>query len=95
MPRQHATGGKPRLGRISIGQRDLRYLLVAGAMAVVRQASRCGEITDPWLAGMLAHQPKQLVAVALANRTALRVWARATKKETCRVALPRKGAVKR
>ena len=83
VPRQHTTGGKPRLGRISkMGQKDLRRLLVTGAMAVVRHAVRRGETTDPWLAGMLARKPKKLVAVALANRTARRVWALATKKET-------------
>ena len=71
VPRQHTTGGRPRLGRISkMGQRDLRRLLVTGAMAVVQHAVRRGEITDPWLAGMLARKPKKLVAVALANRTA-------------------------
>ena len=37
VPRQHTTGGKPRLGRISkMGQRDLRRLLIIGAMAVVQ-----------------------------------------------------------
>ena len=67
VPRQHTTGGKPRLGRISkMGQRDLRRLLVTGAMAVVQHASRRGELTDPWLAGMLARKPKKVVAVALA-----------------------------
>ena len=86
VPRQHTTGGKPRLGRISkMGQRDLRRLLVTGATAVVQHASRRGAITDPWLAGMLARKPKKLVAVALANKTARTVWALATKKETCRV----------
>ena len=86
VPRQHTTGGKPRLGRISkMGQRDLRRLLIMGAMAVVQHAIRRGEITDPWLAGMLARKPKMLVAVALANRTARMVWALTTKKETYRV----------
>ena len=34
----------PRLGRISkMGQQDLRRLLVTGAMAVVRQTTRCGD----------------------------------------------------
>ena len=68
-----------------MGQRDLRRLLGHGAMAVVQHAVRRGEITDPWLAGMLARKPKKLVAVVLANRTARRVWALATKKETCGV----------
>ena len=50
VPRQHSTGGKPRLGSISkMGQRDLRRLLVCGAMAVVRWACRRGETDDPWL----------------------------------------------
>ena len=73
-----------RTSATPLGQRDLRRLLVTGAMTV-RHASRRGEITDPWLAGMLARKPKMLVAVALAKRTARRVWALATRKETYRV----------
>jgi transposase len=39
-PRQHSTGGKERFGRTSkIGQRDLRRLLIIGAVAVVRWAA--------------------------------------------------------
>ncbi|MYE95434.1 MAG: IS110 family transposase [Gemmatimonadetes bacterium] len=86
VPRQHTTGGKPRLGGISkMGQRDLRRLLISGAMAVVGNAVRYDRNTDPWLAGMLARKPKKLVAVALANKMARRVWALTTKKETYRV----------
>ena len=86
VPRQHTTGGKPRLGRISkMGQRDLRRRLVTGAMTVVRHAGQRGEKSDPWLASMLARKPKMLVAVALANRTARRVWALATRREDYRV----------
>ncbi len=71
VPRQHTTGGKPRLGRISkMGQRDLRRLLIIGAMAVVSSAVRRGETNDPWLARMLARKPRMLVAVALANKMA-------------------------
>ena len=48
VPRQHTTGGRPRLGRISkMGQKDLRRLLFTGAMAVVRHASR--QFPYPWL----------------------------------------------
>ena len=37
VPRRCSTGGKPKLGRISkMGQRDLRRLLIAGAIAVIR-----------------------------------------------------------
>ena len=85
VPRQHTTGGKPRLGRISkMGQRDLRRLLITGAMTIVHHAIRRGEITDPWLARMVARKPRMLVAVALANRMARIVWALTTKKEIYR-----------
>ena len=88
-PRQHSTGGKPRPGKISkMGHRDLRRLLVVGAMAVIRNAVRSGRIHDPWLAGMLAHKPRKLVAVALANRTARILRALATRKETYRAPAP-------
>ena len=86
VPRQYTTGGKPRLGKISrMGQRDLRRLLITGAMTVVRWATRRGRTDDPWLARMLARKPRMLVAVALANRMARIVWALMTKKETYRV----------
>ena len=86
VPRQHTTGGKPRLGRIpKMGQRDLGRLLITGAMTVVRHAARGGEKTDPWLDGMLERKSKKVVAVALANRMARRVWVLATRKETYRV----------
>ena len=85
VPRQHTTGGKPRLGGISKrGQRDLRRLLITGAMSVIRHANRGGETIDPWLAGMLARKPRMLVAVALANRMARIAWAVTTHKESYR-----------
>ena len=86
VPKQHTTGGKPRLGKISkMGQRDLRRLLVSGAMAVIQSAVRRGGTADPWLASMLERKPRKLVAVALANKTARIVWALSTKKEVYRV----------
>ena len=85
VPRQHTTGGKPRLGRISkMGQRDLRRLLITGAMAVVRWAVMRGETADPWLARMLSRKPRKLVAVALANRMARIAWALMTNNEVYR-----------
>ena len=82
-PQQHTTGGMPRLGRVSkMGQRDLRRLLITGAMADIQHAIRRGETSDPWLARMLARKPKMLVAVA--NRTARIVWALTTRKELYR-----------
>ena len=73
------------MGKISkMGQRDLRRLLITGAMAVVRWSVRRGRTDDPWLARMLACKPRMLVAVALANRMARIVWALMTKKEIYR-----------
>ena len=90
VPRQHSTAGKPRLGKISkMGQRDLRRLLVLGAMSVVRSAARGGAVGDPWLARMLARKTsKKLIAVALANRTARIVWAMTTRQESYRAPAP-------
>ena len=85
VPKQYTTGGKPRLGKISkMGQRDLRRLLISGAMAEVSWAVRRGRAKDPWLASMLERKPRKVVAVALANRTARIVWALTTKKEIYR-----------
>ena len=85
VPRQHTTGGKRRLGKISkMGQRDLRRLLITGAMAEIRWAIRRGMQEGSWLARMLARKPRKLVAVALANKMARIVWALMTKKETYR-----------
>jgi transposase len=75
-PRQHSSGGKDRLGRTSkMGQRDIRRLLIIGAVAVVRWAARKGAPEGSWLGRMLARKPKMLVAVALANRMARTAWA--------------------
>ena len=48
VPRQNSTGGKQRLGKISKqGDHYLRWLLVAGAMTVIRHARRRGTQTSP------------------------------------------------
>jgi transposase len=75
-PRQRSTGGKERLGAITkAGERTLRRLLIIGASAVVRQASKHGAQQGSWLAKMLARKPRMLVTVALANKTARIIWA--------------------
>ena len=84
-PRQHSSGGKERLGRTSkMGQRDIRRLLIVGAVAVVRWAARKGAPEGSWLARMLERKPKMLVAVALANRMARTAWALMRKAEDYR-----------
>ncbi|WP_104020531.1 IS110 family transposase [Roseovarius nitratireducens] len=84
-PRQHSSGGKERLGRTSkMGQRDIRRLLIVGAVAVVRWAARKGAREGSWLARMLERKPKMLVAIALANRMARTAWALMRKGEDYR-----------
>ena len=85
VPRQHSSGGKQLLGKISkMGQRDIRRLLIIGAMAVVRSASRKGVPEGSWLARILARKPRLVVAIALANKMARSAWAMMTKKEDYR-----------
>ena len=79
-PRQNSSGGKTRLGGTSkMGQRDLRRLLVSGAVSVVRWASRKGAPEGSWHGRMLKKKPCLVVAAALANRTARIAWALMTK----------------
>ncbi|RWN45619.1 IS110 family transposase [Mesorhizobium sp.] len=85
VPLQKSTGGKQKLGRTSkMGQRDIRRLLIVGAMAVVRWAARKGQPEGSWLARMLARKPPMLVAIALANKMARSAWAMLTKRENYR-----------
>ena len=85
VPRQNSSGGKQRLGKTSkMGQRDIRRLLITGAMAVVRWATRKGALEGSWLARMLAKKPRMVVAIALANRMARGIWAMLTKQEDYR-----------
>jgi transposase len=76
VPRQHSSAGKARLGRVSkMGQRDLRRLLIIGAMSVVRSAVRRGGApAGSWLARLMARKPRMLVAIALANKMARIAW---------------------
>jgi transposase len=75
VPRQYSTGGKERLGRISKqGNRYLRWLLVAGAMAVIRYARQHGT-KRLWLAHLMGRRPIKVAAVALANKIARMAWA--------------------
>ena len=78
VPRQHSTGGKPRLGPISkMGNRRLRKLLVVGAHAALYRM-KSGKTQSPladWARALLAKKSFKLVAVALANKIARIAWA--------------------
>ncbi len=76
VPKQHSSGGKNRLGGISKqGDRYLRGLFVAGALAVIRYAKIHGTKHRPWLRALLARRPTKIAAIALANKIARMAWA--------------------
>jgi transposase len=76
VPKQQSTGGKERLGGITKqGNRYLRWLLVSGAMAVIRYAQKHGTLKRPWLGRLMARRPTKVAAVALANKIARMAWA--------------------
>jgi transposase len=85
VPRQHSTGGKDRLGRLSkAGQTDIRRLLIIGAMSRVIGRARAKVSAESWIGRMLARKPKMLVAIALANKMARQIWAMLTMNEDYR-----------
>jgi transposase len=82
VPRQHSTGGKTRLGRITkAGNREIRRLLVLGATSMVHRAAGWNSAAGAWTRGVLQRRPVRLVTVALANKMARIAWALMTRKE--------------
>ena len=80
VPRQHSSGGKERLGRMTkAGQADIRRLLIIGAMSRLNWLGQRTIREGSWLSRMLARKPKMLVAIALANKMARQIWAMLTK----------------
>jgi transposase len=76
VPKQHSSGGREKLGGISKqGDRYLRSLFTAGALAVIRYAKIHGTKHRPWLTALLARRPKKVAAIALANKIARMAWA--------------------
>jgi transposase len=76
VPKQNSSGGKDKLGSISKqGDRYLRGLFVAGALAVIRYAKIHGTKHRPWLTALLARRPTKVAAIALANKIARMAWA--------------------
>ena len=76
VPRQNSSGGKDKLGSISKqGDRYLRSLFTAGALAVIRYARIHGTRHRPWLTALLARRPTKVAAIALANKLARMAWA--------------------
>ena len=84
-PRQHSSGGKERLGRISkMGDKYLRTLLVVGMTSLIKGVKRKPETADPRLVALLARKPVRVATVAMANHTARVAWAIMARGETYR-----------
>jgi transposase len=74
VPKQTGTGGKVRLGGISKrGDSYVRTLLVHGARTVLNHL--CRKNQSGWSLTLAQRRPKNVPAVALANKTARTVWA--------------------
>jgi transposase len=82
VPRQHSTGGKTRLGRITkTGNREIRRLLVLGATSMVYRSIHWNSTVGDWTRRLLLRRPVRLVTVALANKIARIAWALMTRNE--------------
>ena len=76
VPKQSSSGGKERLGSITKqGDRYLRSLFCAGALAVIRRVQTHGSKHRSWLSKLLERRPPKVAAIALANKLARMAWA--------------------
>ena len=81
-PREHSSGNQRKLGRISKrGDGYLRLLLIHGARASLRAAHLRAQRGQPlnrlqtWALALQQRSGHNKAAVALANKTARRLWA--------------------
>ncbi len=85
VPRQHSTGGRTRLGRITkTGNREIRRLLVLGATSMIYRAETWNSAAGAWVRKILERRPARLATVALANKMARIAWAVMTRNEVYR-----------
>jgi transposase len=85
VPKQHASGGKERLGAISKrGDGYLRTLLTHGARAVVSIMRSRPEPASDWIGRLLQRRPTNVAVMAQVNKTARIAWALLTKGEDYR-----------
>jgi transposase len=84
-PKEHSTGGKQRMGKISkAGNERLRQLLFVGAMSVIRFDKPGSKSASAWLLQLLERKPRKLAAVALANKMARIIWSMMSRGEAYR-----------
>jgi len=75
VPRQHSTGGKPKLLGISKrGDTYLRKLLIHGARSALRFADRKQDRRSRWVVAVETRRGSNIAAVALANKTVRAAW---------------------
>jgi transposase len=75
VPRQHSSGGKQRLGRITKrGDPYLRRLLVIGARSALAVASRHDDAVSIWALQLQGRVGWPKACVALANKNARTLW---------------------
>ena len=85
-PRQHSSGGKTRLGRISLrGNVYLRTLLIQGARSTLQSAlkaqpSRASRL-QRWIIDLYGRRGYHKTLVAIANKHARIIWAMLAKDE--------------
>jgi len=76
VPKQHSTGGKTVLGRITKhGNVYLRTLLSHGARAVLQSSARRGDRKSRWVEAVRQRRGNNIAAVALAAKHARILWA--------------------
>ncbi len=80
LERRQATAGRTS----KRGDKYIRCLLVAGAVAVLRHTRNRPTKDAAWVRGLLARRPTKVAAVALANKTARIAWAVMTRGEAYR-----------
>jgi transposase len=83
VPRQHSSGGKSTLGKITKhGQTYLRTLLIQGAKSAVMTAQRRSDRISRWALDLRERSGWQKAVVALANKNARILWAVMTRGDT-------------
>lgn len=89
VPRQHSTGGNPRLLGISKrGNLYLRTLLIHGARAVIRwilRREKPRSFLEEWCLDLIERRGITRPTVALANKMGRMVWALLVKEEEYKV----------
>lgn len=76
VPKQHSSGDRQLLlGLTKKGNGDLKQLLIHGARAVVAKSGKKTDKRSSWINKLLIKKHSNVVAAALANRTARMAWA--------------------